>query len=135
MQGIRRLEQSADVSDEPGESASYGGAAIGIALLGLTILVAGGGLTWWAYAQQPVLIDVDYMSPWDTWLMWQNLREGVRLPDYASSPFLEAKKVTDQYMTAGFVIIVVGLVTLVCGLTTAVVSGRSQRRKITKAAP
>jgi hypothetical protein len=130
MQGIRRLEQSADIVDESAVSSSIGGVTVGIALLGLIILSVGGGIAGWNYTRRPVMIDVDYMSPWDTWLMWQSLREGVRMQEYSDSPYLQAKKEHTQYMTVGFVIIGVGIVTLVGALAIALVNGRSKRRKI-----
>lgn len=131
MQGIRQLEQSAEIVDESAAASSIGGAAVGVALLGLIILLAGGSVTLWAYyTQRPVMPDVDLMSPWDTWPMWQNLREGVRIPEYAESPYHRFKKVYDQYMTVGYVIIGVGIVTLVCALAIAIASGRSKHRKI-----
>ncbi len=130
MQGIRRLEQSADIADESAAPSPIGGVAVGIALLGLIILLVGGGIAGWNYSRRPVMIDVDYMSPWDTWLMWQSLREGVRMQEYADSPYQQARKEYTQYMTVGFVIIGVGIFTLVCALAVAIVSGRSGHRKI-----
>jgi hypothetical protein len=130
MQGIRRLEQSADIADDSAAPSPIGGVAVGIALLGLIIVLVGGGITGWTYTRRPVMVDIDYMSPWDTWRMWQDLREGVRMPEYSESPYHKFKKVYDQYMTVGFVIIGVGIVTLVCALAVVIASGRSGRRKI-----
>ncbi len=66
---------------------------------------------------------MDYMSPWDTWLMWHDLRDGVRLPEYFNSPYLEAKKVYDQYMTVGAVLLGLGLVTIACSAIVAFFKG------------
>jgi hypothetical protein len=52
------------------------------------------------------------------------------MPEYSESPYHKFKKVYDQYMTVGFVVIGVGIFTLVCALAVALVSGRSGRRKI-----
>lgn len=131
MQGVRQLEQYAEIADQSATPSSIGGAAIGVALLGLILLLAGGGVNLWAYyTQRPVMPDVDLMSPWDTWPMWQNLREGVRMPEYVESPYHKFKKIYDQYMTVGYVIIAVGIVTLVFALAISIVSGRSKHQKI-----
>lgn len=129
MQGIRCLEQYLDSSDESKAGPSYGGAALGIALLGLLILGGGGALMYRTYNQRPVLVDVDYMSPWETWLMWQNLREGVRLPEYSESPYLEAERTYKQYMTIAAVIVGVGIVMLAWAVGTAILGRSGQRRK------
>lgn len=71
MHGLRQLEQAVDTSEVSRTGSSYGGAALGLALLGLAILAAGGILMYRTYAQWPVLFDVAYMSPWQTWLEWQ----------------------------------------------------------------
>ena len=132
MQGIRQLEQAAEIVDESASPSPIGGVAVGVGLLGLIILLAGGGVNLWAYyTQRPVMPDVELMSPWDTWPMWHNLREGVRMPEYAESPYRKIKKIYDQYMTVGYVIIGVGIVTLVFALAIAIASGRSKHRKIT----
>ena len=135
LQGIRRLEQCVDGTDQSGTSSSNRGAVIGAALVGLIIALGGAGFTGWTYTRQPVLIDIDYMTPWDTWLMWHSLREGVRMPEYANSPFLMAKKEYHQYMTVGIVITVIGILTMVCSAMIAFLNRRSRRRQMSPRAP
>jgi len=135
MQGLRQLEQAIDTTDEPKTTSPFGGVVVGLALFGLVILGAGGALTCWMYTRRPVLPDIDYASPWDTWAMWHSLRDGVRLPEYSDSPYLQAKKVYDQYMTVGIVIMVVGIVTIVCSAIVAFFSRPSQRRQVPQRAP
>jgi hypothetical protein len=127
MQGIRRLEQQVEKEHEPKATSSFGGAAIGIALAGLVILGAGGALTYRVYTTRPVLPSVDYATPWDTWHMWHNLREGVQLPEYMDSPYLQQKKVYNQYMTVGVVIMALGIITIACAAIAAYFNRRSRR--------
>lgn len=135
MQGIRRLEPSLDESAEAARPSSYGGTAVGTALIGLMIFLAGAGYTAWKHTQRPYLVDVDYMSPWDTWLMWQSLRDGVRLPEYSESPYLKALKEHREYMTVGIVVTVLGGILLACGGLTALLNRRSQGRRKKQRAP
>ena len=135
MQGIRRLEQAAETTSDLGTPPAYGGVALGIALLGLMVLLAGGGLTAWTYSRRPIMVDINYMSPWETWLMWNGLKEGVRLPEYAKSPYLERKKETTQYMTFGIAIMVIGSIMLACSAAIGFYSLRSQRRQLPQRAP
>lgn len=136
MKGLRQLEQYVDTANEPKATSSFGGSAIGIALLGFVILGAGAGfMTWMHFTQRPILIDMDYMSPWDTWLMWQSLREGVQLPEFAESPYFQAKKVYDQYMTVGAVIMALGGVTVAFATIVAIVNRSAKRRKISRSSP
>ena len=135
LQGIRRLERSVDESDQLEAPSSYGGVAIGVALVGLVIALGGAGFTGWLHQRQPVLIDIDYMSPWDTWLMWHSLRDGVRMPEYANSPYQEAKKIHNQYMTVGIVITVIGILTLACSVMIFLLNRRSQQQRTSPRAP
>ncbi len=135
MQGLRQLEQHVDTADAPRIASSFGGVAVGIALLGLVILGAGGVHTYRTYSMRPVLPDIDYAAPWDTWLIWHDVRSGVRLPEYAESPYMQAKKVYNQYMTVGIVIMALGLLTIVCSAIVASFSRPSQRRQMSQRAP
>jgi len=135
MQGLRQLEQHVDTADEPKTTSSFGGVIVGIALLGLVIVGAGGVYTYWKYSTRPVFPSMDYMSPWDTWLMWHGLRDSVRLPEYSNSPYLEAKKIYDQSMTVGIVIMGLGLVTIACSAIVAFFNRPSQRRQMPVRAP
>lgn len=131
MQGVRRLEQLTETADEP-EPTSYGGVALGIAFLGLLISLVGGGIAGWTHMRKPTLIDMDYMSPWDTWLIWKSLQEGVRLPQYAESPYQLAMKEYSQHLTVGIVIAVIGILMLACSAIIAFFSRRSQSRHVPK---
>lgn len=135
MQGMRQLEISAE---SPGETRpkSVGGVGIGIALLGCIILGSGGAYASWVYNnQRPSMPDINYNSPWDSWLIWQSLQEGVRLPEYVDSPYLQAKRIYDQYMALATAIIVVGIITTACGVIVAVVNGMPRRRQTAQRAP
>jgi len=135
MQGIRRLEQVVVATNESRPASSFGGAALGIALFGLIVLLAGGSLMYWTYSRRPIMVEMDQVSPWDTWLMWQSLREGVRMPEYSNSPYLEAKKVYKQYLIIGIVIIAIGVILLACSAMLALASRRSQRRHVPQRGP
>lgn len=135
MQGIRKLEISADSLGEPRRTSSLGGVGIGIALLGCLILGSGGAYASWVSSRRPIIVDIDYTSPWETWLIWQDLQEGVRLPEYSDSPYLQAKRVYDQYMTLAIAVIVVGIITIGCGVVVDVVNRRSQHRQTSPRAP
>ncbi len=124
MQGIRRLEPQVDpVGESRGKPA--GSPALGLALLGLLILAVGAA---WMYhthnTRRPVFYDVDALSPWGTWLMWQDLRGGVQLPEYTESPFVQSERIYRRYMTLGAVVAGLGTVMIVGAAATAMF-GRS----------
>ena len=106
MQGVRRLPQVRDSLEQRGSASAYGGVAVGLAILALVILGIGGTLMYRARA--PIFIPMEYQSPFDTWLMWQDLKEGVRVPEYAESDYQRARRAYRQYMAISWVVIIVG---------------------------
>lgn len=135
MQGIRRLEPSLESKSEVKASSSYGGVIVGVALIGLMIFAAGGTYTGWKSTRRPVPVNMDYMSPWDTWLMWQSLREGVRIPEFAESPYTKAMKEHRRYMAVGIVFTVLGGLILTCAAVASFFNRRSQRGRKMRRAP
>lgn len=127
MQGIRQLEPFLESQSEAEASSSYGG-VIGVALIGLMIFAAGALYTGWESMRRPILIDMDYLSPWDTWLIWeQDLHEGVRIPEFAESPYLKAMKEHRRYMAVGIAFTVLGGLILACAIVAGFFNRRSQR--------
>ncbi len=134
LQGIRKLEKSADPPGQPGKKSSLVGVAIGVILLGILITGSGAVFASWSYHRRPIF-DLDYSTPWETWMLWQNLRQGVQTPEYVKSPIEEYQRINDQYMAMAIAIIVVGIITLACGVIVAVVNWSSQRRQTLQRAP
>ncbi len=134
MQGIRKLEKSADTSGQPSKRSSLVGLAIAVILLGILITGSGAVFAHWSYSRRPIF-DLDYSTPWETWLLWQNLQQGIELPEYANSPIEQYQRINEQYMVMAIAIIVVGIITLVCGVIIAVVHWSSQRRQTLQRAP
>ncbi|MHB8902868.1 MAG: hypothetical protein ACYC6Y_29260 [Thermoguttaceae bacterium] len=129
MQGIRRLEPLPEPSKERKPGPTYGGLALAIALVGLLILAVGGAMMYRTHLQQPDFISMDYVSPWQSWLMWeQDLRHGVQLPEYFESPYLQARQVYWRYMIVGAVIAGVGVV-LIASAALMTMAARSRRRR------
>ncbi len=124
MQGIRRLEPHFDPVDES-KARPAGGPALALALLGLLLLAVGAA---WMYhthnTRRPAFYDVDSLSPWGTWLMWQDLRDGVQLPEYTESPFVQGERIYRRYMTLGAVVTGLGTI-MIAGAAVIAMLGRS----------
>lgn len=72
-------------------------------------MIGGAAYTYSTYRSRPMLLDMDEMTPWESFLMWQSLRHGVRLPELAEVPYLEAQRVYHQHLGIGSAIIAVGI--------------------------
>ena len=134
MQGIRRLEPFLESESEV-KASSYGGVIVGVALIGLMIFAAGGTYTGWKSTRRPIPVNMDYMSPWDTWLMWQSLREGVRIPEFAESPYTKAMKEHRRYMAMGTVFTILGGLIITGAAVANFFYRRSQRSGKMRRAP
>jgi hypothetical protein len=133
MKGLRQLEQAGP--DESQIATPTRGVAVGIALAGLLILVTGAVYTYWIYSWKPRLIAIDQMPPYQYWAMWEDLRTGVRLPEYSDNPYLKLMKVYRQYISVGIGIMVLGILTLVCSAIVAYATRAPQRRRMPPRAP
>ncbi len=106
-QRLHTLEQA--TAEEPPAATRPGwNPAWGIVLLGVLVMIAGGMFTFFAYQNRPILADVDQITPWESFLMWQSLRAGVRLPELAEVPYLEAMRFYHQKLGIGLAIIAFG---------------------------
>jgi hypothetical protein len=128
-QRLHGLEQA--TAEEPSAAARPGwNPAWGIVLLGFLVMIAGGLFTFFAYQHRPVLADIDQITPWESYLMWQSLRTGVRLPELAEVPYLEAKRFYHQQLGIGLAIVVFGgLVSAVSAIVGWTARSRAARRR------
>jgi hypothetical protein len=135
LQGIRRLERFVETSDTPRKTSSRAGRALGIVLIGLIILAAGATHVWWTHSWRPVLPELN-LAPWEMWLIWQrDLRQGVRYPEYVESPYMQDMKVYRMYLTFGYVIMGLGIVTIASGAVVALTGRRPDRRPAPRGTP
>lgn len=135
MQGIRRLPQMGETPESSRNGPSYGGIATGLAILALAILGAGGTVMYRAQSYRPVFVGMEHMSPTETWFMWQELKEGVQLLEYAESPYQKARKLYRQYMAIGWAIIIVGGLFLASAGLIALRGRSASRREMSRGAP
>ncbi len=76
---------------------------------------------------RPVLTDMDHLSPWQSWGMWQGLQEGVRFPELSESPYIKAKNYYEQYMTVALVVMALGIITIAGSAILAFFTGLLRR--------
>ncbi len=116
MQGIRRLEPYLEPVEQRVGAAPYKGVALGLALLGLVILAVAGTKMYQNYATRPVLIQMKYFNPWETWVLWHDiLHQGVRFPEYSESPYITARRIYRRDMILWGILAGVGGAALAAG--------------------
>lgn len=135
MQGLKKLEKIEDSQDKPRSTSSFLGAAVVLAILGGALVAAGWTYSHrahsrWNYEKEMLIPDIEYGTPWGTWVLWQDLKQGVRLPEYSDSPYVLRKKVYEKRRILAEVVIGAGIVLIATGLVVGVV-GRSRRRRKT----
>ena len=135
MQGLKRLEKIEDSGCEKRGPSSFLGVAMVLAILGGALVAAGWTYSYraysrWDYERQMLIPDIEYGTPWGTWMLWQDLKQGVRLPEYSDSPYVLRKRVYEKRRILANVIIGVGIVFLAAGLVVGIV-GRSRLRRTT----
>ena len=130
-QRLHELEQ-APVEGPPAATRPGWNPAWGIVLLGVLVMIAGGVFTYFTYQNRPILSDVNQITPWESFLMWQSLRTGVRLPELAEVPYLEAKRFYHQKLGIGLAIIAVGgLIAAISAVVGWTAGARAARRRTT----
>ncbi len=84
MAGIRTL-QRVEPSPEERRPPFRWEARHGVLLLGAVVICAALGMTGYLYLTRPQMPKVEMMHPWEVWMEWQYLREGVRRPSFEPS--------------------------------------------------
>ncbi len=84
---------------------------------------------------RPIFIGMEHMSPFDTWLMWQELKEGVQFLEYAESPYQKARGFYRQYMAVSWAVIIVGGLLLASAGLVALRGRSVSRRGSSRGAP
>ena len=130
LSGIRELKRA-----EPppaGRPPSRWEVRHGVLLVGVVITVTALCVTTYIYYARPRMIEMEEMSPLQTWLFWQVLREGVRRPAFAITPFrayqmsLEASR---RWMFVGLSLVALGLIVMTAS---AFVPKRRLKRRIVR---
>ena len=103
-----------------------------ILLIGVVITAAAAAMTGYVYWTRPRLFPMEVFSPWDTWLIWQQLRDGVKRPSFEPNPYLDQLKVHRYRWYASLTLVGVGLATMASSFF---VPRRRRRRVAREPAP
>ena len=102
------------------------GARQRLILLGAVITVVALSLTVLLYLTRPRRAEIESFSPIQTWLVWQDLRQGVRRPPPGETRFLERVKLNRRWTSV--LLVVVGLGVLIIAGSFLVPNTRPTRR-------
>lgn len=100
-----------------------------ILVIGVVITAAALAATAQVYRSRPRLAPMEVFSPWGTWLMWQQLREGVKRPSFEPNPYLDQLRVHRYRWYASLAVVGVGLATM----ASSVFVPRRRRRRVARA--
>jgi hypothetical protein len=100
-----------------------------ILLIGVVIAAAALAMTAHVYSTRPRLLPMDRFSPWGTWVIWHDLRTGVKRPLFEPNPYLDQLKVHRYWWYASLTLVGIGLATM----ASSVFVPRRRRRRIARA--
>jgi hypothetical protein len=103
-----------------------------VILVGVVIIIVGVGITAYFHQVRPQMMKMEELNPFQTWMVWEFLKQGVRRPSFENNPsqmYQTALKTHQMWMTACFSIVVLGLVVSVAA---AFVPKRRLKRRIVK---
>lgn len=132
MRALRLLERVAPKPGAGRPARSTWGARQSLLLLGAVITIAALSLTALLYSSRPKLADVEDLSPIRTWLLWQELRQGVEQRPLGEKQFLE--RVTRYRRWIGVLLVVSGAGVLIMA-GSRLVPGRHRARTIRPPGP
>jgi len=89
MRALRLLERVTPKPDAARPTRSAWGARQGLLLLGVLVILAALGLMALLHSSRPRLHDVEDLPPIRTWLLWQELRQGLQERPVGEKEFLE----------------------------------------------
>ena len=118
MVGIRAL-QRVEPSPEDQRPISRWEARHGVLLVGAVITVAALCMAAYVHQIRPRMIDVEEMDPFQTWLAWQFLREGVRRPSFEVNPlriYQLSQEANRRWMAASLSLVALGLIIMSASL-------------------
>lgn len=131
MAGIRAL-QRAQPSPEDQRPVSRWEARHGVLLVGAVITVAALCMTTFIHQARPRLIEMENMTPLQTWLAWEFLREGVRRPSFESNPYQIyqlSREANRRWIVAGLSLVALGLIVM---SVSAILPKRRLKRRIVR---
>ena len=114
MVGVRAL-QRVEPSPEDQRQISRWEARYGVLLVGAVITFAALCMTTYVYMTRPQLVEVEDMDPFQTWLSWQFLREGVRRPSFEINPYRMyqmGREANRRWMAASLSVAALGLIVM-----------------------
>lgn len=132
MRALRLLERAAPKPSAGPPPRSAWGARQRLLLLGAVITIAALGLTALLYSSRPRRADVEDLSPIRTWVLWQELRQGVKQRRRGEKRFLE--RVTRHRRWMGVLLVVSGAGMLIMA-GSRLVPDRRRTRTIGKQGP
>ena len=98
-------------------------------LVGAFITVVALGMTAYVHSIRPRMIEVEDMDPFETWMAWQFLRQGVRRPSFEINPqrlYQEGLEVNRRWMAVSLSFAALGLI--IMGASALVPKRRLKRR-------
>lgn len=131
MTGIRALRR-AELSPDSRRQISKWEARHGVLLVGAILTLIALCLTAFVHQARPRMVEIEDMGPFETWLAWQFLREGVRRPSFENNPaqmYMMSLKENDRWMAVSLSCVAFGLVVMA---SSAFVPKRRLKRRIVR---
>ena len=131
MAGIRTL-QRVEPSPQDRRPISRWETRHGVLLVGAVITVAALCMTTYVHRMQPRMVELEDMDPFQTWMAWQFLREGVRRPSFEVNPlrmYQMSLAVNRRWMAVGLSLAAFGLIVMSASL---LVPKRRLKRRIVR---
>jgi hypothetical protein len=131
MAGIKALQRA---NPSPGDQRpiSRWEARHGVLLVGVVIIIAGVCITVDFHRGRPQMMKMEELNPFQTWMVWEFLKQGVRRPSFENNPsqmYQEALKTHKMWMAGCLSIVVLGFLVSVAS---ALVPKRRLKRRIVK---
>lgn len=104
----------------------------GVLLVGVVMTVVALCTTTLVYMTRPRMVEMEKMGPFETWLSWQVLREGIRQPSFEVTPYRRYQMVLEanrRWMVVNLSLVALGLIVMAAS---ALVPKRRLKRRIVR---